>query len=102
MTITRSDLNPQFKFEVTAMPGGELIKQCFDCGTCAGICPVSQADPAFDPRRILHMIKMCVKEQLLSSESLWYCSHCVSFQFVCPQNVHFSAVVDVLREMAIK
>ncbi len=102
MTITKSDLQPQFKFEVTAMPGGELAKRCFDCGSCTGVCPVSQAEAAFDPRRILHMIKMGLKDRLLDSEAIWYCSHCDTCAFVCPQGVQFSGVVDVLREMAIQ
>lgn len=102
MIIKRSELQPQFKFQVASMPGGELAKRCFDCGTCAGICPVSQNFPVFDPRKILHMINMGLKDRLLGSESIWYCSHCDSCKFVCPQEVQFSSVVDVLREMALK
>ena len=83
------------------MPGGELAKRCFDCGTCTGVCPVSQSHSGFDPRKILHMIKMGLKEQLLSSSVIWHCTHCDSCAFVCPQDVKFSSVVDVLREMAV-
>ena len=101
MTVTNNDLNRQFEFEVTAMPGGEVASRCFDCGTCTGVCPVSRADRAFDPRRIIHMIKMGLKDQLLGSEAIWYCTHCDTCAFVCPQEVQFSNVVDVLREMAI-
>ena len=101
MAITSSDLQPQFKFEVSGMPGGKPVKQCFDCGSCSGICPVSKNEPVFDPRKILHMIKFGLKDRLLSSEYLWYCSHCDTCLFVCPQNVHFSDVVGVLRDMAI-
>lgn len=83
------------------MPGGELVKRCFDCGTCTGVCPVSQSGSGFDPRKILHMIKLGLKDQLLSSSVIWHCTHCDSCAFVCPQDVRFSSVVDVLREMAI-
>jgi NADPH-dependent glutamate synthase beta subunit-like oxidoreductase len=84
------------------MPGGEVASRCFDCGTCAGVCPVSEAEPAFDPRRIIHMIKMGLKDRLLGSEAIWYCSNCDTCAFVCPQEVQFSTVVHVLREMAVK
>ena len=84
------------------MPGGEVANRCFDCGSCTGVCPVSQAEPAFDPRKIIHMIKMGLKDHLLGSESIWYCSHCDTCAFVCPQEVQFSGVVDVLREIAVK
>jgi NADPH-dependent glutamate synthase beta subunit-like oxidoreductase len=83
------------------MPGGELVTLCFDCGTCTGACPVSESGSGFDPRKILHMIKMGLKDQLLGSPTIWHCTHCDTCLFVCPQNVRFSSVVDVLREMAI-
>ncbi|MBW1767509.1 MAG: FAD-dependent oxidoreductase [Deltaproteobacteria bacterium] len=102
MTLTGSDFQPQFKSEITAMPGGELVKQCFDCGTCTGACPVSESGTGFDPRKILHMIRMGLKDQLLSSSTIWHCTHCDTCGFVCPQNVRFSSVVDTLREIALE
>ncbi len=47
------------------------------------------------------MIKMGLKDRLLGSEFIWHCTHCDTCGFVCPQNVRFSFVVDVLREMAV-
>ncbi|MFH1489428.1 MAG: FAD-dependent oxidoreductase [Pseudomonadota bacterium] len=102
MTLTGHDLQTQFKSEITAMPGGESVKLCFDCGTCTGACPVSESGTGFDPRKILHMIKLGLKDQLLRSPTLWHCTHCETCGFVCPQNVRFSTVVDVLREIAVK
>jgi len=102
LTLTGSDFQPQFKSEITAMPGGELVKQCFDCGTCTGACPVSESGTGFDPRKILHMIRMGLKDQLLSSSTIWHCTHCDTCGFVCPQNVRFSSVVDTLREIALE
>ena len=101
MTITRHDIEPQFKFDVAALPGGALVKKCFECGACAGVCPVSESGTGFDPRKILHMIKLGLKDQLLSSQILWHCTHCDTCAFICPQDIHFSSIVDVLREMAI-
>jgi NADPH-dependent glutamate synthase beta subunit-like oxidoreductase len=101
LTLTRRNLKPQFKFEVTSAPGGERAKQCFDCGTCSSICPVSESKTGFDPRKILHMIKLGLKDQLLRSRTIWHCTHCDTCAFVCPQDVRFSAIVDVLREMAV-
>jgi NADPH-dependent glutamate synthase beta subunit-like oxidoreductase len=48
------------------------------------------------------MIKMGLKDRLLGSEAIWYCSNCDTCAFVCPQEVQFSSVVRVLREMAVK
>jgi NADPH-dependent glutamate synthase beta subunit-like oxidoreductase len=48
------------------------------------------------------MIKMGLKDRLLGSDAIWYCSHCDTCAFVCPQDVQFSSVVRVLREIAVK
>jgi NADPH-dependent glutamate synthase beta subunit-like oxidoreductase len=101
LAITRDNLQPQFKCEVSKVPGGESVTQCFDCGSCSGICPVSKMGGGFDPRKILHMIRLGLKDRLLASEYLWHCSHCDTCLFICPQNVRFSNVVDVLRDMSI-
>ncbi len=101
MPVTKKDLYPQFKWEVAARPGGALVQRCFDCGSCAGVCPVSEQFPEFDPRKIVHQIKLGLKEKLLRSPVIWYCTNCDTCAFVCPQEVQFSAIVDVLREMAL-
>ena len=102
MGITNKEINSSFSSQVTALPGGEWINRCFSCGACSGVCPVSQAIPDFDPRKIIHMIRMGLKDRLLSSDLLWYCSRCRSCIFVCPQNVGFADIMAVLRNIAVQ
>jgi len=96
------ELDPQFKYEVADQPGGENIKNCFACGVCTGGCPVSEIDPAYDPRKIIRMIILGMKERVLSSDFIWLCSLCNTCSFICPQDVRFSEVMAVLRDMAVK
>lgn len=100
MAITNKDINSAFSAEVTTIPGGQYLNRCFSCGACSGICPVSQAIPDFDPRKIIHMIRMGLKDKLLSSELLWHCSRCRSCVFVCPQDVRFAEIMVALRQLA--
>lgn len=102
MAITSKDIETGFSAEVTAIPGGDYLNQCFSCGACSGICPVSQAIPDFDPRKIIHMIRMGLKGRLLQSDLLWFCSQCKSCIFVCPQDVRFADIVTVLRQLAVE
>ena len=101
MSVTSKEINPSFSSQVTAIPGGEWLNRCFSCGACSGICPVSQAIPDFDPRKIIHMIRMGLKDRILSSELLWFCSKCRSCVFVCPQNVGFADIITALRKIAV-
>ena len=101
MGITNKEINASFSAEVTEIPGGEYLNRCFSCGACSGICPVSQAIPDFDPRKIIHMIRMGLKDRVLNSELLWYCSQCKSCVFVCPQDVRFADIIAALWQMAM-
>ena len=102
MAKSQQELNPAFNSEVTAEPGGEHLNSCFACGACSGACPVSQAIPDFDPRRIIHMVRMGMKDRLLQSDLLWYCSGCRSCVFVCPQDVRFADIMGALSSLAVK
>lgn len=102
MAITSKEINSAFSAEITALPGGEHLNLCFSCGACSGVCPVSQAIPDFDPRKLIHMIRMGLKERVLTSELLWFCSRCQSCVFVCPQDVRFADIMTALREIAVK
>lgn len=102
MGITSKEINSAFASEVTAIPGGEWLNRCYACGACSGICPVSQAIPEFDPRKIIHMVRMGLKDRLLQSDLLWHCSKCRSCVFVCPQNVGFADIIATLRKIALE
>jgi len=99
--IETKNLDPRFKHDVAAHPGGENIKLCFSCGTCTAGCPVSAVDPEFDPRKIIREILLGMREKVLSSAVIWRCAQCYSCSAKCPQNVKFRDVIRALREMAV-
>ncbi len=102
MPKKKTETTPLFSAEVIAEPGGAHLNSCFSCGACSGICPVSQAIPEFDPRKIIHMVRMGLAERLLSSDLLWYCSGCRSCVFVCPQDVNFADIMKALASLAME
>ena len=102
MAISAKDLDPKFKFEIANIPGSELLTHCFTCGTCTAICPVSNTFPEYDPRKIIHMIILGLKDRVLSSENIWRCSHCETCKFSCPQGVQLSEIMDALQHMAVR
>jgi len=100
--IQSSELDPKFKYEVTSQPGGEKLKVCYACGVCTAGCPVSEISEDFDPRKIIRMALMGMRERVLSSDFIWYCTQCFTCSGHCPQNVKFTDIMRVLREMAVK
>jgi heterodisulfide reductase subunit C len=98
--IEAQNLDPQFKYDVAAHPGGDNIKLCFACGTCTAGCPVSAVDPEYNPRRIIRQVLLGMRKEVLCSPVIWRCVQCYSCSAKCPQNVKFRDVMKALREMA--
>ena len=102
MTIILNELDTKFKYDVAAEPGGENIKLCFACGLCTASCPVADIDPDYNPRRIIRMVLLGMRKEVLSSSLPWLCSQCYTCQAHCPQNVNFADVMKALRDMAVR
>jgi heterodisulfide reductase subunit C len=101
-TIQSNKLDPKFKDEVAACPGGENIKLCFACGTCTAACPVAFVNDQFNPRRIIHQVLLGLRQEVLSSPVLWQCLQCYACYAKCPQNVKFRDVMKALRALAVR
>ncbi len=100
-TIAIERLDPNFKHEVAAKPGGAHIRRCFACGTCTAGCPVFQVETDYNPRKIIRMIILGMRKELLSSKVLWLCQRCSICSANCPQDVDFSNIMTALRDMAV-
>ena len=100
--IVMTELDKDFKYEVASRPGASFFKRCFSCGTCTASCPVSEIDERFNPRLFIRQALLGEKEKLLSSELLWYCTQCYTCFARCPQDVRFTDVMAVLRDMAVE
>ena len=102
MTIVLNELDTKFKYDVAAEPGGGNLKLCFACGLCTASCPVADIDPEYNPRRIIRMVLLGMRKEVLSSNVPWLCSQCYTCQAHCPQNVNFADVMKALRNMAVR
>ncbi len=100
--LSVSDLDLAFCEEVASQPGGEHIRRCFACGTCAAGCPITEVDPSYNPRKIIRQVLFGMRAEVLSSPQIWYCLVCYRCYARCPQKVNFTDVMRALRYLAIK
>ena len=101
-TIVINELDLNFAEEIASQPGGENIRRCFACGTCAAGCPVTEIDEEYNCRKIVRQILLGMREEVLSSPMIWLCLICYRCYARCPQKVNFTDVMRILRYLAIK
>lgn len=95
-------LDPDFVEEVGREPGGEAIRACFACGTCTAGCPVRRFNEGFNPRRIIHMVLLGMRQRVLKEPFVWMCASCFTCQERCPQGVRISDLMRALKNMALR
>lgn len=100
--IRSSELDPNFKYEVSEQPGGENIRYCFACGTCSAGCPVRWIDEKYNPRKIIRMVLLGMRERVLKSDFIWLCSTCYTCYERCPQGVGVAQIMTVLKNIAAR
>ena len=99
--ISIGKLDPRFAGEIASAPGGKNIRKCYACGTCTAGCPVFQVDADYNPRKLIRMILLGMRKEVLSSKAIWLCARCYACTANCPQAVDFSDIMMVLRDMAV-
>jgi quinone-modifying oxidoreductase, subunit QmoC len=94
-------MDPEFLTEIYGIPGGEKIKDCIQCGTCSGSCPVSWAMEE-TPRQIFAMIRAGMRDKVLNSLTIWTCASCYQCAERCPQEIKITDIMYILKRMAIR
>lgn len=100
--VVVSKLDPKFKDEIANTPGGEHLKRCFQCGSCSAGCPVHEISDKYNPRRIIRMILLGMRDKVLSSDFVWLCACCYTCRERCPQDVRMSDIMTAVRNIAVK
>jgi heterodisulfide reductase subunit C len=99
LPIRDDEVDNSFKYEIANQVGGEGLLNCLKCGACSGGCPVSSVTD-YRPRNVLGHVLLGLKDEVLTSESIWMCAACFTCEERCVQQVNFTDVVTVLRNMA--
>lgn len=92
-----------FADQVRAIPGGEHLEMCYSCGTCVSKCLIQQkVEPEYNPRRLLRMVMMGLREEAFRNPTTWLCSACDLCYPACPQQIHISGVIGAVKQLAIE
>jgi heterodisulfide reductase subunit C len=101
-SIKMGDIDPQFKYEMSRVPGFERLRLCFQCGTCTADCPIARFSDVYHPRKLMRMTQLGMKDRVIGSEALWLCAACFTCVDHCPQGVDVAGVLRALRNIAVR
>jgi len=83
-----TDYNEALQDEIAALPGGEHIHRCWQCGSCTNSCTVNAVNPDFNPRFWIYLIRMGMESELLRDKDIiWQCVSCNKCTYACPRDV---------------
>jgi heterodisulfide reductase subunit C len=83
-----TDYNEALQDEVAALPGGEHIHRCWQCGSCTNSCTVHAVNPEFNPRYWIYLIRTGMESELLRDKDIiWQCVSCNKCTYACPRDV---------------
>jgi heterodisulfide reductase subunit C len=88
-----------FVDEICNIPGGEGMRVCIQCGTCTASCPNAEFMD-HSPSHLIAMARAGLKEEVLSSNAMWFCLSCYLCTVRCPRDIKITRLMHVLDGLA--
>lgn len=94
---TLTNYDEDFYKTVRALPGGENVHRCWQCGSCTNSCTVYALNTDFNPRYWIYLTNLGLKEEILKDkEIIWQCVSCNKCTNICPKDVRPEGVMKAL------
>jgi len=96
----RTEIDRSFGEQVKKASGAE-IDRCYQCLTCSLGCPSAFAMD-YLPHQIVRMVQLGLRQEVLTSSTIWVCADCQACASRCPNEVDLVGIMDVLREISLR
>jgi heterodisulfide reductase subunit C2 len=97
-----SHLEAHFMHEVANTPRGRGVLACIQCGRCTSSCPVARVTEEHNPRKLMEMIILGLRSDVLSERLPWYCLSCFTCLDRCPQGGDVGEVMFAIRNLTVR
>ena len=76
--------------------GADEWHECFHCGTCTAICPLTETNVLF-PRKPIKFLQIGLRKELEGCVEPWLCYYCGECSEKCPRNANPGELMMTLR-----
>ena len=80
---------------------GEDPNMCFQCGLCAGSCPMT-GEMEIYTRRVMHMLQLGLADTVIARKMAHLCASCHTCEVRCPRGIDIPRVVETLRLLTLR
>jgi heterodisulfide reductase subunit C len=77
------------------------VYDCYQCGRCTAGCPFASFMDA-PPNRIIRMIQLGLREDVLQAQGPWFCATCLVCQARCPKGVDIPRLMEAVRVLHLR
>jgi heterodisulfide reductase subunit C len=99
--MTAQPLRPAYDLPERLLEDHLTVTACYQCRKCSGGCPLIFAMDLL-PDRVIRLALLGQEDLVLKSRTIWVCSSCETCTTRCPNGIDIAAVMDWLKEEAVK
>lgn len=94
---TVADYDPAFGKTIGALPGGENVHLCWQCGSCTNACTMYAINTDFNPRYWIYCTNIGMPAEIVKDKDIiWQCVSCNKCTSICPKDVRPEGVMKAL------
>ena len=79
----------------------QTIGRCYHCWSCGSVCPFADHMDLL-PNQVLRLVQLGLEAEALKCNAIWVCVGCHTCSTQCPNSVDIGAMMDALRQLAIR
>jgi len=95
-------LDADFMRNIANTPRGQGVLVCIQCGRCTSSCPVARVIDEHNPRKLMEMIILGLRPEVMLGALPWYCLSCFTCLDRCPQGGDVGETMFAIRNLAVR
>lgn len=95
---TIADYDESFQKKIEALPGGEKVSHCWQCGSCTNSCTMYAINADFNPRYWIYCTNLGLQGEIVKDKDIiWQCVSCNKCTNICPKDLNPEGVMKALQ-----